>query len=109
MTTKFEDFRTIHERFKQIEKTFPANCKRKKYFLAACIHFNPNIDLEIASKLRPYGGLIGIDNSSWENRLKDSKILRLHAVLHEAAGFVHEHSQTGPGYTYALPCPINSC
>ena len=57
---------------------------------AACLHFNPQLDLNIESKLRPYGGLIGIDNLSWEDRLKDSKILRLHAVLHDAAGFVHD-------------------
>ena len=109
MTINFEDVLTIHKIFKQIEKTFPGNSKRKNYFLAACLHFDPNINLQTASKLRPYGGLIGIDNSSWEDRLKEPKILRLHAVLHDAAGFVHDLSQMGPGYTYALPCPVNSC
>ncbi len=109
MTIIFEQVLEIHKKFKQIENSFPCNSKRKIYFLAACLHFNPDIDLQIASKLRPYGGLIGIDNSSWEDRLKGLKILRLHAVLHDAAGFVHDHSQLGPGYTYALPCPINSC
>ena len=35
-------------------------------FLATCLYLNPDIDLDIALKLRPYGGLIGIDNSSLE-------------------------------------------
>ena len=43
-----------------------------------------------------------------KHQISGLKILRLHAVLHDAAGFVHDHSQMGPGYTYALPCPINS-
>ena len=82
MTINFEDVLTIQKKFKQIEKTLPSNSKRKNFFLAAGIHFNPNTDLEVASKLRPYGGLIGIDNSCWEDRLRDSKILQLHAVLY---------------------------
>ncbi len=105
----FDEICVTHKKFQKIEKALPHNSNWKNYFLAACLHFNPNIDLEIASKLRPYGGLIGTDNSSSENRLKGSKILRLHAVLHDAAGFVHDHLQLRPGYTYALPCPNNSC
>ena len=109
MTINFEEIFSIHQKFQQIEKALPENSKRKNYFLAACLHFNPDLDLEIASKLRPYGGLIGIDNSSWDEKLKGSKILRLHAVLHDAAGFVYDYSEVGPGYTYALPCPVKSC
>ena len=49
-----------------------------------------DINNDVAIKLRPYGGLIGIDNSSLDKDLNDSKILRLHAILHDAAGFSHE-------------------
>ena len=55
------------------------------------------MDLEISSKLRPCGMIIGIDNSDWEDHLEDSENLPLHAVLHDAAGFAHEHSKTRPG------------
>lgn len=83
--------------------------RRKLYFLAACSIIDDDINLEHARKLRPYGGLIGIDNSRLDRYLKFSKVLRLHAVLHDAAGFIKEYNQSGPGYAYALSCPINSC
>lgn len=89
-----------------------ANVKdiRKKYFVAACVHFDPTIKPEIALKLRPYGGLIGIENSSLDKYLKSSKVLRLHAILHDAAGFVKERNDSGPGYCYNMTsCPINCC
>ena len=59
-------------------------------------------------KLRPYGGLIGIDNSSLDKYFKSYKILRLHAFLHDASGFVFEYSEKGPGYSYVLPCPVTN-
>ena len=39
---------------------------------------------------RPYGGLIGIDKSSLKKHLKHFILLRLHAVLHDAAGYLQE-------------------
>lgn len=102
------DLKKIHRNFRIIQDRQPYFSKRRSYFLAACLFFDPDLDLEVAIKLRPYGGLIGIDNSRLDKYLKGSKILRLHAVIHDAAGFVWEHSQTGPGYVYAVSCPISS-
>lgn len=84
---------------------------RKLYFLAACLLFDPDIDVLVALKLRPYGGLIGMDNSKLDSFLKFSKVFRLHAVLHDAAGFVKDFHDKGPGYTYILPNNpiINNC
>lgn len=98
----------IHEIYCEIQKHQPYYSKRKCYFLAACLFFDPHIDIDVAVKLRPYGGLIGIDNSRLDKYLKGSKVLRLHAVIHDAAGFVWDHSKSGPGYAYAASCPINS-
>ena len=70
-----------------------------KIFLAACLLFDPKIDLNIALKLRPCGGTIGIESSSLDNYLKLSKVLRLHAILHDAAGY-SEYSGKG---TYKRP------
>ena len=78
------------------------------YFLATCLYLDPDLDLDIALKLRPYGGLIGIDNSLLDKYFKNLKILRLHAILHEASGFVFEYSEKGPGYSYVLPCPVTN-
>ena len=73
------------------------------YFLGACQFLD--IDLEATLRLRPYCGLIGIDNSSLDNYFKSFKILRLHAILHYASRFIAEYSHKGPGYSYMLPCP----
>ena len=76
--------------------------------LCTCLHLDPNIHLDIALKLRPYVGIIGSDNSSLDKYFKSFKILRLHAILHDAAGFVYEFSEKGPGYSYVLPCPVTN-
>ena len=68
-------------------------------FLATCLYLDPDIDLEIALKLRPYGGLIVIENSLLDNYFTSFKVLRLHAMLHDASGFVYEYSEEGPGYS----------
>ena len=44
-------------------------------------------------KLRPYGRLIGIDSSLMDRFLKDSKILRPHAILHDAVGYIQESTK----------------
>ena len=75
------DLKSIHETYKEIEKEY------SQYFLGTCLHLDPEIDLDIALKLRPYGGLIGIDNSALDKYFKSFKILRLHAILHDASGF----------------------
>ena len=84
--------------------------KRHLYFVAACSLFDSDLELPVALKLRPHGGLIGIDDSKLDPFLKHSKFLRLHAVLHDAAGFIKDYSNKGPGYVYAISsCGINSC
>ena len=43
-----------------------------------------------------------------QKQSKQVKFLRLHAILHDAAGYLQEKSHTGHGYTYVLPCPIKN-
>ena len=54
-------------------------------FLATCLYLDPDLDLEIAC------GLIGIDNCLLVVHFKKFKVLRLHAILHDACGFVHDY------------------
>ena len=75
------DLKNIHEIYEQIKVDYPEYSERIVYFLAACHYLDPDINLEIVLKLRPYGGLIGIDNSSLDNYLKSYKFLRLHAIF----------------------------
>ena len=102
------DLQSIHENYQQVKKEYSEYGERFLYSLATCLYLDPDIDLDIALKLRPYDGLIGIDNSSLDKYFKSYKILRLHAILHDASGFVFEYSEKGPGYSYVLPCPVTN-
>ena len=82
----------IQEIYTEIREKFPDKSNRLIYFVAACYYFSDleNFHHEISIKLRPYCGLIGIDNFSWDKNLKRFKVLRLHAMLHDADGFIYE-------------------
>ena len=102
------DLQSIHEIYQQVKKRMFKIWRKIFYFLATCLYLDPDIDLDIELKLRPYGGLTGIDNSSLDNYFKSYKILRLHAILYDASGFVFEYSEKGPGFSYVLPCPVTN-
>ena len=105
------DLKIIHEIYTSLKQTYPDNSNRRNYFPAACSLFfvsSDNLNYDILIKLRPYGGLIGIDNSSLDKYLRNSKILQLHAILHDAAGFIHKSYQQGPTYCYMLPWNCNN-
>ena len=106
------DLEINHEIYLSVKKTYPENSDRRNYFLAAgsLFFFSSENDLNynVAIKLKAYGGLIGIDDYFLDKCLKDSKILRLHAILHDAAGFVDEVYNTGPTFCYILPWKCNS-
>ena len=83
---------------------------RHLYFLAACLFFDSGIDLEIALKLRLFGGLSGINNSRLDSLLKNRNISSLHAALHDASRFVKDCKDKGPGYVYVFHYfPLNNC
>ena len=103
--------KNIHDKYISISTSYPEKSVRFNYFLAASEFFSEldSFDHDIALKLRSYGGLIGIDNSSLDKYLKVSKILRLHAILHDAGGFRYEMYNQGPGYSYMLPWKSSTC
>ena len=103
--------KNIHEKYLSISTSYPKESVRFNYFLAASEYFSEldSFDHDIALKKRPYGGLIGIDISSLDKYLKVSKILRLHAILHDAGGFIYEMYNQGPGYCYMLPWKSSNC
>ena len=104
------DLKIIHEIYTSLKQTYPDNSNRRNYFLASCSLFfisTDNLNYDILIKLRLYGGLIGIDNSSLDKYLKNSKILELHAILHDAAGFIRKFYQQGPTYCFMLPWNCN--
>ena len=101
----------IHDKYLSISTSYSEKSVRFNYFLAASEHFSEldSFDHDTALQLRQYGGLIGIDNSSLDKYLEVSKILRLHAILHDAGGFIYEIYNQGPGYSYMLPWKSSNC
>ena len=85
------DFKIIQEMYNSLKQIYPDNSNRRNYFPAACSLLfvsSDNLNYDILIKWRPYGGLIAI-----------SKNLRLDAILHYAAGFIHEFYHEGPPYS----------
>ena len=66
ITTK--DLEIIRETNLSLQNICPENSVRRNYFSASCSLFNESSDFDFdnAMNLRPYGGLIGIDNSSMD-------------------------------------------
>ena len=56
-----------------------------------------------------FGRLIGYGNSYLDSLFPCSKVFRLHAILHDAAGALRSHNGKGPGYCYMIGRGPNSC
>ena len=74
--------------FEIIRQDFSSNTKRKNLFLCTCIVLDPDINLKEMDQKFPFGGLIGYGNSCMDYFFANSKLFRLHAILHDSAGSV---------------------
>ena len=92
-----------------LKLTFYHNIVRKNLFLDACFCGNSRLSLREMDQHFPFGGLIGYGNSYLDSVFRYSKVFRLHAILHDAAGVVQTHSGKGPGYCYMIGRGPNSC
>lgn len=100
----------IHRLFFHVQATFIQNNARKNYFLSACLYIDPEADIEALNRDCPYGGIIGIDDSNLDSVFNRFKVFRLHAILHDAAGYMKAKYNKGPGYCYVYPLSsINNC
>ena len=54
-------------------------------------------------RIFPSGGLNGYEKSCMDYFFANSKIFRVHAVLHDSAGSVKSTTKRGPGYCYFAP------
>ena len=89
--------------------SFEHNSVRKNLLLSACFCWNSRLSLREMDQKFPFGGLIGCGNSYLDCVFRYSKVFRLHAILHDAAGAVRAHSGKGPGYCYMIGRGPNSC
>ena len=89
--------------------SFEHNSVRKNLFLSPCFSWDSGISLREMNQKSKFGGLIGYGNSCLDSVFRYSKVFRLHAMLHDAAGAVRSHSGKGPGYCYMVGRGPNSC
>ena len=70
------ELKLIHEFLNDNRTQYPDKSVRFQYFLAICLYLDADINLDSVFKNRPYGGLIGIDDSSLNKYLKQFKFPR---------------------------------
>ena len=89
--------------------SFEHKSVRKNLFLSACFCWDSGLSLREMDQKFKFGGLIGYGNSYLDSVFRYSKVFRLHAILHDAAGAVRAQSGKGPGYCYMIGRGPNSC
>ena len=89
--------------------SFEHNSVRKNLFLSACFCWDSSLSLREMDQKFKFGGLIGYENSYLDSLFRYSKVFRLHAILHDAAGAVRSHTGKGPGCCYMIGRGPNSC
>ena len=100
---------SIFRLFPGFKMSFEHNSVRKNLFLSPCFCWDSRLSSrEMEQKLK-LGGLIGYGNSYLDSVFRYSKVLRLHPILHDAAGAVRAHSGKGPGCCYMIGQGPNSC
>ena len=92
----------LENTFNLVNYIFPINTRRKNAFLAVCYSLNKDISLHEINELAIYGDLLGPGNSSLDTFLNRFKLFRLHALFHDAFGFMKSKHDVGPGYVFAL-------
>ena len=94
--------REVCENFNAVNYLLPKNTTTKNAFLAVCRYLDENVDLRKVNALAQSGGKIGPGDSKLDDYLNFSKILRLHAIFHDAHGYMRSFENVGPGYVYTI-------
>ena len=89
--------------------SFEHNSFRKNLFPSASFCWASGLSFCEMDQKFIFGGLIGYENSYLDSVFRYTKILRLHAIIHDAAGALRLHSSKVPGYCYIIGRGPNSC
>ena len=89
--------------------SFEHNSVRKNLFLSACFCWDSRLSLREMDQNFNFGGTIGYGDSYLEFSFRHFKVIRLHAILHVAAGAARTHSGKRPGYCYMIGRGPHSC
>ena len=100
---------SIFRLYPELKLPFEHISVRENLFLSACFCWNSRLSLQEMDLKYKFGGTIGYGNLYLELLFRHFKIVRLHAILHDAAGAVRAHCGKGPGYCYMIARGPNSC
>ena len=100
---------SIFRLYPGLKMSFEHITVRKNLFLSACFCWDSRLSSREMDQKFKFGGTIGYGDSYLDSVFRYSKVFRLHAILHDAAGAVRVHSGKGPGYCYMIGRGPNSC
>ena len=92
-----------------LKMTFKHNNVRRNLSQGAGFWWDSGLSLREMDQKFKFGGLIGYCNSCLDSVFRYSKVFRLHAIIHDAAGAVRAHSGKGLGYCYMIGRGPISC
>ena len=93
---------SIFRMYPRLKKSFEHNSVRKNLFLNACFCWDSRLSLREMDQNFKFGGTIGYGDSYLDSVFRYSKVFRLHAILHDAAGAVRLQTGKGPRYCYMI-------
>ena len=96
------DVQQLKDNFDQVNYLFPRNPESKNASLAVCYCLDKNVNLHDINDCAPYVGLIGPGKTYMDRCLNFFKHYRMHAVLHDAFGFMKNNFDLGPASVYAV-------
>ena len=100
---------SIFRLYPGLEMSFEYNSVRENLILSACFSWDSRLSFFEMDQKFNIGGLIGFGNSCLNTVFRYSKVFRLHAILHDAAGAVRPQSGEGSGYCWMIGRGPNSC
>ena len=102
--TSPDEINKVLTNFVDIVSHFPENSTSKNAFLAVCQTYGgDDVDVKAINDDSKYGGRIGIGRAPvLHHCLNWWKIMRVHAIYHDAFGYLKSQYDIGPGYVYAI-------
>ena len=79
---------SIFRLYPVLKMSFEHNKVCKNLFISACFCLDSKLSLCEMDRKYKFGGAIGYEDSRLDSVFRYSKIFRLHAILHDAAGAV---------------------
>ena len=100
---------SIFRLYPGFKMSFEHNSVRKNLLLSACFCWDSRLSLREMEQKIKFGGTIVYRNSYLDFVFCYSKVFKLQAKLHDAAGTVRLRTRKGLGYSYMIGRGSNIC